>query len=178
MTTINSEALYDKYMNRFDFTSLANPKVYLDWTHVYTISIVGLREKFARLAEILLSEGKKDKAIKVLDKITTMLPHERVPYNYEILEIINAYFLAGQKSKGEDLLRKLENISKENLQYFRVLKTEELGGVGYETKVNLIVMRELAGIAERNHLGNISKEIIDYLNNMDPRLLQYLQQQQ
>jgi hypothetical protein len=172
LLTINSDALYDKYMNRYEFASLGKSNVYLDWTHVYTVSILGLREKFVRLAEILIGEGKKDKAIKVLDKITTMLPHENIPYNYEMLGIINGYFLAGQKAKGEVLLRKMEKISKENLQYYRTLPSNDLG---YEIRVNLVVMQQLSQVAERNQFPDIAKEITEYCNGLDSRILQYLQ---
>lgn len=156
---IDGDSLYDKYMNRFSFASLADPKVYLDWTHVSTVSILSLRNKFARLAETLLTEGKTDKAIKVLDRITAMLPHERIAYDYQVLRIANDYLQSGQRTKGEGVLKKLQTVTEENLDYFKSIPKTQLSGIDYELRLDLFIMQEIMRIAQNYHLENISKEV-------------------
>jgi hypothetical protein len=174
--TIDGNSLYDKYMNKFGFKSIADPKVYLDWTHISTLSVIGLREKFGRLAEELLNEGEKDKAIKVLDKISKMLPNERVSYNYEIFSIANGYFQAGQKSKGEEVLKKMQQVTVENLEYFKSLPKSQLDGVGYEIRINIYMLQEIIRMASVYQLKNIEKEVTTYYKSVESRFMTYLQQ--
>jgi hypothetical protein len=168
---IDSDSLYNKYIHRFSFASLSNPKVYLDWTHMNTISVISLRQKFARLAESLLSENKTDKAVKVLDKITEMLPNERIPYDFEVLRIANDYLLLGQKTKGEETLKKLKNVTRENLDYYKSLPRKDQNGINYEMRVNLYIMQEILKIAEYHHLDNLSKETVQYWNESGNTLM-------
>jgi DNA-binding SARP family transcriptional activator len=118
-----------------------------------------LRNKFARLAETLLTEGKTDKAIKVLDRITAMLPHERIAYDYQVLRIANDYLQSGQRTKGEGVLKKLQTVTEENLDYFKSIPKTQLSGIDYELRLDLFIMQEIMRIAQNYHLENISKEV-------------------
>jgi hypothetical protein len=144
---IDTRTLYEQYMNKFSFMSLANPNVYLDWTHVNTISVLSLRTKFARLADALLEEGDSTRAVRVLDKITAMLPHERIPYDHQILPIVELYMKAGEKEKGEQVLRKLNRVATENLTYFQSLPRAKLPSIDYELQVNEYMLHEGERIA-------------------------------
>jgi hypothetical protein len=130
-------------MNKFTYTSLTNPNVYLDWTHVNTVSIVGLRGKFIRLAQALLTEGKNEKAIAVLDKITTMLPNERIPFDYNILGIADLYIRAGELKKGKELLKKMKDVTSENITFYQSLPKSLLVGVEFDYRVNRYMMQEI-----------------------------------
>ncbi len=149
---IDSDSLYDKYMNHFSFTSLADPKVYLDWTHVTTVSILSLRDKFARLAETLMAEGKKDSAVKVLDRICSILPNERIEYNYEVLRIIADYMQCGEKDKAVEILKKFQFSTIQNLEYFKSLSKPEQKSIDYEIRLNNYILQELSKLAKDNQL--------------------------
>jgi hypothetical protein len=149
---IDSDSLYNKFMNQFSFTSLANPKVYLDWTHVGTVSILSLRDKFARLAETLMVEGKKERAIKVLDRINSILPDERIAYNYEVLRIIADYMQCGEKDKATEILKKFQFNTGQNLEYFKTLSKPERKSIEYEIRLNNYIFQELNKLAKDNQL--------------------------
>jgi tetratricopeptide (TPR) repeat protein len=136
---------------------------------------LGLREKFSRLAEELLIEGQKDKAIKVLDKITNLLPHERFTYNYDVFTIANTYFVAGQKEKGEKVLKKMQQVTIENLDYFNSLSKTQLDAIEFDVRLNLYLLHEIIEIAERNHLEDISKGANEYWKGLDNKVLIYMQ---
>ena len=140
---VDSESLYNKLMSKFTYSSLSNPSVYLDWTHVNTVSIVGLRGKFLHLAQTLVAEGKKEKAIAVLDKITTMLPHERIPYDYNILGIVDLYLQSGELSKGKELLRKMKVVTAENIGFYQSLPKNIVTSVEREYRINMYMMQEI-----------------------------------
>ena len=140
---IESDSLYNKLMNTFSFSSLANPKVYLDWTHVSTVSILSLRDKFARLAETLMAEGRKDSAIKVLDRISSILPNERIAYDYQVLRIIADYMELGEKEKGTEILRKFQSITRQNLEYYSSLSKSQQKNIDYEIRLNNYISQEI-----------------------------------
>ncbi len=140
---IDTESLFNKLMNKFTYTSLANLKVYLDWTHITTVSVVGLRGKFVRLAGALLLEGKKEKAIAVLDKITNMLPNERIAFDYNVIGIADLYLRAGETSKGRELLKKLKVVTTENITYYQSMPKNLTGGVEYDYRVSMYLMQEI-----------------------------------
>ncbi|HEY4785811.1 MAG TPA: DUF2723 domain-containing protein, partial [Bacteroidales bacterium] len=159
---VDSEGLYQKLMEEFSFKSLADPRVYLDWTHVSTVSVVSLRNKFARLAETLIREGKPEKAEKVLDKIMTILPHERIPFDLATLNISDLYVKTGDRNKGEQLLKKLETVTAENLVYFHTLPGKYMSGIDYELRLNLYMMDEIRRIAEYYKFENIARDSAAY----------------
>lgn len=172
---VDSDKLYDKLINKFSFESLTNPKVYLDWTHVSTVSVVSLRNKFAQLAETLLKEGQTVKAIAVLDRIIAILPHERIPYDFSVLQIGELYLKAGQKAKAEQVLGKLQATTTENLEYFRTLPKKYLSGIDYELRVNLYIISELQKIANNGGLENMSRTIGIYWQQLENTLLPAIQ---
>jgi ethanolamine utilization protein EutP (predicted NTPase) len=146
---VDTESLYTKLMNRFSYASLANSKAYLDWTHVTVVMTVGLRNKFVRLAESLLMEGKKEKAIAVLDKITSLLPNERIAFDYNVIGIADLYLRAGETTKGNALLKKLKDVTNENISYFQSLPKNLVGGVEYDYRVNMYMMQEIERLEGR-----------------------------
>ncbi len=173
---IDGNSLYDKYMNKFAFKSLADPKVYLDWTHVSTLSsILGLRDKFGMLAEELVNEGKKDKAVKVLDRISKILPNERITYDYQIFSIANGYFQAGQKSKGEEVLKKMQQVTMENLEYFKSIPKNQLSGVAYEIRINMMLLQEIIRMSTAYKLDNMTKDATEYFTSLQNRFMMYMQ---
>jgi hypothetical protein len=172
---VETDALYDKYMHRFDFKTLSDPKVYLDWTHVSTVNILSLRGKFAQLADALLKEGKTEKAVKVLDRITAMLPNERIPFDYQTSKIAEMYLRAGATSKGETLLKQLKTATFENLDYFKTLPQNYLAGISYDLRINLYIMQEIIQIAQKYGVGDVTNEVSQYWNSLEGTLLPYVQ---
>jgi tetratricopeptide (TPR) repeat protein len=172
---IDSETLYDKFMQQFSFASLTNPEVYLDNTHVGTISVIGLRSKFARLAETLLNEDKKDKALKVLDKILQILPNERISFDFQMVNIAELYARTGKEERAKQILNKLDAVTKENLDYFLEFPKEKLAGIDFEMRVNLYTLEEILKSANANHFEDIAANTGLYWKKMESTLIPALQ---
>jgi hypothetical protein len=167
--SINTEDLYNKFMKSFQFETLANKDVYLDYYHVYTVGTVGLRGKFTRLAEKLIAEGKSDKAEAVLDKITSMIPLSRVPFDYSATKIAGLYFTLNKKAKGEDLLKQISVYCSENLKYFTTLKNEGKSVISFDINLNMYLLQEviklsetykISGIEELQNLWNVTAPVL------------------
>jgi hypothetical protein len=140
---INTGQLYQQLMKQFSWASLVDPRVYLDYTHIYTSNTAMLRCKYSRLAEALLNEGQKKQAIEVLDKISTMLPLPKIPLDYYNLIITELYLQAGEKAKGVALINILKKTSTENLNYYQSLSRTEKLTTDYDFRLNEYVRQSI-----------------------------------
>lgn len=161
---IDPDRLFTQYMEQFSFASIANPSVYLDYTHITQLNVLNLRHKFARLAEALINKGDPAKALKVLDKITALLPNERLTYEIWNLEIAELYMRLGYKQKGRAELLKLKNFCYENLRYFNTLSKAQMQGVNYEVRLSLYMLQQIAELSGKygyTDIASTCKEIWD-----------------
>lgn len=117
---VNLEKMYDLYMHKYQWGNMEKPGVYLDETN--RRMCMNFRNNFARLAEALLENGDTVKAVEVLDKAMYLMPEEKVPYNYFVIPIAQAYYRAGQIAKGDTIIQRILDIQKEMLDYFAAFK--------------------------------------------------------
>jgi hypothetical protein len=113
---IDAEKLYDKMMNRFHWGNISNPKVYLDETNLRLLS--HFRGNFARLANALTAEGKKDSAVMVLDRAYEAIPTYQLSFGYIDLSLLEQYYRAGAKEKGSALAEELFRVTSEEMDYY------------------------------------------------------------
>lgn len=115
---IDTDILYDNLMDKFQWRGANNPDVYVDYNHTRTITVVKARFNYARLAMALISEGKNEKAVEVLDRCMSELPLSNVPYDPYVGSIIEAYLAAGVKDKGIEMANALADHYYGRLDYY------------------------------------------------------------
>lgn len=124
--TIDSEKMYDNLMNKFKFGGIDKPGIYIDentmrmcYTH---------RRIFAQLITQLMKEGKKDKALAALEYAEKMIPAFNVPYDVQngALEMAEAYYQLGNKTKADQIIDELANKSVEYLTWYLSLDDNHL----------------------------------------------------
>ncbi|MBP5589961.1 MAG: DUF2723 domain-containing protein [Bacteroidales bacterium] len=115
--TIDTEILYDNMMNKFSWGGANDPKVNLDYSHQRNLAIMRARLNYTKLAKALASEGKYEKAVEVLDRCLTELPLERINYDSNVAEIVDAYFMANEETKALDLVSKMCDHYYEEIEY-------------------------------------------------------------
>lgn len=160
---IDTEILYNNVMNKFRWGRMNEPDVNIDFYNKRTASVIKIRNIFSRLADELIKEGKKDSAILVLDKIVELMPDEKYPYDFYMIDIIKAYFNAEAQEKGINLLNDYYRVNEENLSYYLSLKRKFRKSVDYEIRLSMQLMQECVGIASINK----EKEL---LNDLQGRL--------
>jgi tetratricopeptide (TPR) repeat protein len=113
---INTDVMYDNIMNKFVWGNMDKPGIYLDETILRQTK--NFRNLFYRLAKKLIDEGKKDKAIAVLDRCLKVMPQENVPYDIFMIRIVEGYYQAGAKDKASKLNKELAKIYESRYNYF------------------------------------------------------------
>lgn len=117
----DTEKTYRNMMMRYKYGGLSRPGLYLDETVMrmcYTH-----RRLFGQLALQLIGEGKKDKALKVLQKANKEIPTYNVPMNYMSggTDIAKAYALLGQKKEALKCLNAVWNDAAQYERYYQSL---------------------------------------------------------
>ena len=112
--------MYDNLLNKFTWGGLKNPDVYLDETN--TRMVMNFRNNFARLAEALISNGKKDSALVVLEKCVEEMPNTTAPFNIYAFPLVNAYYQLNANEKGNIILAQMIETFLAEFKYLNALK--------------------------------------------------------
>lgn len=191
---VRTDVMYDNIVNKFKWGNMNDPKVYLDENNVRMS--MNVRNSFVRLADGLLSEGKRDSAIAVLDRCNELVPNEKVPYNYFNLLMVEAYYKAAHNlktidtdslsrevivfpaasKKGNDVVKVMAKNCEDELKYYFTLEPRFRTSVQEELQRSYYIMRELSNIAE--HYGekalsqDVAKRLNDLLSVYQPELVE------
>ena len=161
---IDTDILYDKYMHKFKWGGLDNPKVYIDENNIRTMRVVRLRTNFYRLADALIKENKKDSAIAVLNKGLKILPHERTPFNYFDLPYVEALYRVNQIKTANALVNKMFKTYSGNLKYFLSLDPKFQSSIENDRGMAFAVLQSLTNLTKKYKQADLNKKISDQLN--------------
>ncbi|HBF87847.1 MAG TPA: hypothetical protein DDX39_04315 [Bacteroidales bacterium] len=156
---IDTEIMYDNMINKFKWGGINDPNVYMDENNLRMT--MNLRNNFARLADELLKEGKKDSAIVVLDKCLEVMPNNTVPFNYFNLGIAEGYYKAGINEKANGIVEILAKSSQDDLNYYFSLDGDYATSVEFEIKKAMMVMQELVRLTSAYKQEKINKTLSD-----------------
>lgn len=177
---VASTRMYDNMMNKFLWGNMSDPRIYLDQNNLNMT--MNFRNNFARLSETLLQEGKRDSAMKVLDKCTEVMPDKTVPYNLMMLRIAELYYRGAKQSgdsltisgdvehnattdkanieKGNAIIKRLADIYENDLNYYLSLKgTTYAKGVERETNQGMAVFQELLRLSKIDNQKAITDDL-------------------
>ena len=141
---IDSEKMYDNLMNKFKFGGIDNPNIYIDET-VMRMCLTH-RRMFIQLASQLIKEGKKDKALEVLDYSLKVIPSTTVPHYYIMSsskEMADDYLALGETEKAEAILSDLANKAVEYISWYLSLDDQRLANSYEECVRNFYILDEL-----------------------------------
>ncbi|MBP7497410.1 MAG: DUF2723 domain-containing protein [Bacteroidales bacterium] len=160
--SIDTDILYDNMMNKFRWGNIDKEGVYLNQDILRMT--MNFRNNFARLAEALIKENKKEKALKVLDRCLQVMPESKIPFDYFSLPLASAYYKAGAPDKGKYILNKLYDITAKNIKYYYSFKGDLAQTVGYEKRQNLAIMSNLGHIARENKEKVVADKAVSLLS--------------
>ena len=146
--TVDTERMYNNLMNKFKFGGLDNPDIYLDET-VWRMCLTH-RRLFSQLAMELIKEGKKDKALKVMEYAEKAIPAKTLPHSMQggSIEMAKAWNILGKPAEAEKIAVAVGNTAKEYMNWYLSLNTSRLIQSSRDCMMNLYVLDEVSGILE------------------------------
>lgn len=130
---IDTERMYDNMMNRFRYGNMAKRGIYIDQTIMRMCQTH--RQKFVQLIGALLKEGKKDKALKALEKSEEVLPGYNIPYEPYMagfdpremaIRLPEYWHAVGRPQEAERILASIVKTSQEYLEWFNSLSDSRM----------------------------------------------------
>lgn len=149
--------MYNNMMNKFKYGNMENPSIYMDENNLRMT--MNLRNNFARLADALIFENKKDSALKVLDKCMAVMPTKTIPLNFFAMAIADGYYKLGKTDKANEIVKELSDIYLKDLAYYHGIKREYSAMLGYEKQQAVAVLQRLVYVTQINKQDAISKDI-------------------
>jgi hypothetical protein len=158
MGDINSDTLYQRLMHTFNWGRMNQEDVQLDYYTIRTLSVIRFRSIYTRLAIRLLEEGKKEKAIEVLDRCMELAPPHVLPFDQYVSGItlpdgkgglihhegiIEAYYMCGETSKANEILKEHYLTLAETLVYYDSMKPRHRASIQRETNELIYQMEEM-----------------------------------
>ncbi len=172
---VKTDLMYKNLMDKFKWGGMDNPKVYLDENNLRMT--MNFRNNFARLAEQLMNEGKRDSAVAALDRCLKVMPDKTVPFNIFSLRIAEMYYRAGmglkhsnsiasdstfinpEIVKANGIVKKLADLFEDNLNYYFSLKGDYRKSVERDLEQAMAVMQELLRLAKQANQKDLVKDI-------------------
>jgi len=167
---VNTDILYDNVMNKFMWGNVNDPDVFLDEYNKKEIKIIQARYMFARLAKELVDEGKKEKAVKVIDKMFELFPDEGIPLSFDSFPAAEQYFRAGAVEKGKDKVMKMVDNSFAILDYYLSLPERFAVVVQEEQNRQIAHIQNMLTLSRKYGQKDLHKKIDDKLKNLINRL--------
>jgi hypothetical protein len=146
MGQIDADKMYDIVM-KWDWGN-SNGNIYHDpETRRNSITY---RTNLSRLMNQLIAEGKIDKAKNVINLAMTKLPLDKYGYYSLVESFTDGYYKVGEKAKAEDLLTKLVQKYKENLNYYSKLTPSDQSDLAMDIITDIERYRSLLQVMKDN----------------------------
>ncbi len=156
-TRIATDTMYNNVMNKFAWGGMEVKGMYLDDVFIRSCAL-NIRQRMSSLASALIEEGKKDKAINVLDKIIEVTPQENIPYDVTMYSITLAYYQAGATAKGNEIAKKLFDNYETNLKYYYSFDRKTLPQFGSDPEQAQDILERLIYFANSFKQPELAKE--------------------
>lgn len=152
-TGVNTEVAFNNMMKEFKWGGVENPKVYLDENNMRMTKT--FRITFAELIFALIDEGKNDKALEALDYSFKVIPTNTVPLTGEGAMLADAYYQLGKPEKGDEVIKTMTDLARNELKWYHRLKPEQMSGGMYDIRDNFDILLRAAIVY--NNYGEFDK---------------------
>lgn len=154
---INTDVLYDKLLNTFKWGGIDKDGVYLDENN--RRMAMNIKSNFARLANALIKENKKDSAIMALDYARKLMPNKRIPYNYYDLLMAEAFYRADAPKKANEIINVIADKTGEELSYYLSLPKRFQNQIDDGSQRSLAMAQEILRLCTLYKQDVLFKEI-------------------
>jgi hypothetical protein len=119
---VNTDAAYNNIMEKWRWGNFDQKRLFVDRS--YMPSLQTMRVSIIRIARQLVVEGKKDKAISLVDKYFEVFPQYNFPYDQFSAFLADIYFRSGANDKAAQKAREIAKTVAEQLRYYDSLSPD------------------------------------------------------
>ncbi|MBB1194333.1 hypothetical protein DNC80_11745 [Flavobacterium sp. SOK18b] len=148
MGQLDSDKMYDIVM-KWEWGNGESPTIYHD--PETRRNSINYRSYLSRLMKQLIKEGKTEKAKKVINLAMTKLPVEYFDYYSLVEPFADGYYKTGEKVKAQQLLDKLTQKYRENLNYYGGLKASDQSSIVIPIVTDIERYRSLLKVMKENN---------------------------
>jgi hypothetical protein len=149
-SNINTDKMLDVVMNKFGFGNAHLTNVYYDEENRRELNI--LRRTVAELAIDLSAKGRKDEAIKLLNKADGWMPQKNVPYSIPSrgndqdrtsMIFLEACYRAGNKTLASKISQLIATDVQQEIMYYASLPPEKAAPLQYDLQSAQTIIKEI-----------------------------------
>jgi hypothetical protein len=159
---IDKKTMYDNMMNKFSWGNAEDPSVYLDENNrrIYDI----FRRQFGKLAKTLALSGDSTRAAAAAEKGLSIVPHDKMPYDYFSMDLAESLLIAGKTKEAEVIFNEIITNSVNKLSFISGLQKNKKFGIDFHSGVSLQALLSTYNIAKTHDLINVANRAAVELN--------------
>lgn len=119
---VNTDQMFANIMDKWKWGNFDKERSYVDRS--YMPSLQTMRVSIIRLARQLVVEGKKDKAIALVDKYFEVFPQMNFPYDQFTAFMADIYVLSGEKEKAKAKIMEIAAQMEEQFRFYESLNAD------------------------------------------------------
>ncbi len=120
---VSVDQMYNNVMTKFHWGNFDKKQLFVDKS--YNPSVYSMRGAMIRLANVLLQQGDKERAMKVADKCLEVYPNMNFPYDTQTLSLIRIYEQAGNLEKGKKHVITLAEEFADRMNFYKSLSRSQ-----------------------------------------------------
>ncbi len=156
---VNTSLMYSNLMYLYNWKSMGDSSVYVDNFHERNMLMLRLKQKFTLLAKALLTEGKRDSALAVLNKCEQICMRGFKKDDKYSPALAEAFYIAGDTTNANKIIKRYYNTCNSELVYYFSLSTPLRNRVDYDLSNNLNTLKEMEKITLKYTQHKLSEEI-------------------
>jgi len=159
---VDTREMYENMMNNFRWGNAGKEGVYLDENNRRMFDV--FRRQFAKLANALVEEGDTVRAVAAVQKGLSIVPPEKMPYDYFSTDLVNALVLAGRKEEAEKLFNEIIDNSVSALTFIASLPDGKSYGIEYHASVSLQALLDVYRLSSGHGMNELAARASGELN--------------
>ncbi|MRR21522.1 DUF2723 domain-containing protein [bacterium] len=159
---VDTREMYENMMNKFRWGNAEKEGVYLDENNRRMFDV--FRRQFAKLAKALVAEGDTARAVAAVQKGLSIVPPDKMPYDYFSTDLGDALAMAGRKKDAEKLFTTIVDNSVATLSFIAGLPEEKSYGIDFNASVSLQALLDVYRLATRYGMTELAERASGDLN--------------
>lgn len=158
----DTREMYDKMMNKFRWGNAGEKGVYLDENNRRLFDV--FRRQFGRLSQALALEGDTTRAVAAAEKGITIVPADKMPFDYFSTDLGEALAMAGRKDEAEKFLTVIADNALASLNFIAGLPEEKTYGLDYNIGVPLQALYEVYKLSNKFGMTALATRATEEIN--------------